>query len=118
MKTYELEMFGNTYKIAIEYTNYNSNNSLAVILNNVYTDEFEDDEDTEEGSEPEVEEFAVLSVNLDASSRLKPNEAYIDENNLPNIGAWLVANGIAKPKGVSARSGWCSYPLYEFAKAE
>ena len=115
MKTYELEMFGNTYKIAIEFSEYNSNNSLAVILNNVY-DEFEDDE--EEESEPEVEEFAVLSVNLDASSRLKPNEAYIDENNLPNIGAWLVANGIAKPKGVSARSGWCSYPLYEFAKAE
>ena len=115
MKTYELEMFGNTYKIAIEFSEYNSNNSLAVILNNVY-DEFEDDE--EEESEPEVEEFAVLSVNLDESSRLKPNEAYIDENNLPNIGAWLVANGIAKPKGVSARSGWCSYPLYEFAKAE
>ena len=40
--------------------------------------------------------------------------AFVDENNLPGIGAWLKKHRIAKPLGFIQRSGFCSYELFSF----
>ena len=40
--------------------------------------------------------------------------AFVDENNLPGIGAWLRKNKIASPLGYKERSGFCQYELYSF----
>ena len=40
--------------------------------------------------------------------------AFVDENNLPGIGEWLEANGLAINTGILMPSGYCVYPLYEF----
>ena len=40
--------------------------------------------------------------------------AFVDENNLPGIGAWLKKNKIASPLGYKERSGFCQYELYNF----
>ena len=40
--------------------------------------------------------------------------AFVDENNLPGIGAWLRKNKIASPLGYKERSGFCQYELYAF----
>ena len=39
---------------------------------------------------------------------------FVDENNLPGIGAWLRKNKIASPLGYKERSGFCQYELYAF----
>jgi hypothetical protein len=39
---------------------------------------------------------------------------FIDENNLPGIGAWLRANNIAHPTGYHCPSGYCMYEAYAF----
>ena len=43
--------------------------------------------------------------------------AFVDENNLPGIGAWLKKNKIASPLGYKERSGFCQYELYSFNRA-
>jgi hypothetical protein len=39
---------------------------------------------------------------------------FVDENNLPGIGAWLRQNNIAQPTGMHAASGYCLYEAYRF----
>lgn len=43
------------------------------------------------------EPFGVVTVNLFESPYLPHNVQFVDENNLPGIGAWLRSNGIAEP---------------------
>ena len=38
--------------------------------------------------------------------------AFLDENNMPGIGRWLIKNKLGIFMGVNARSGFCTYPLY------
>ena len=99
-KTYQYESeWGDTYNLAIEKHTYSNNGSLALIL-----------VDTEE-----KEDFATITVNLPFSSELKPNQQFVDTNDLPDICEWLEKNKIAKKlKGVTATSGFCTYPAYEF----
>ena len=60
------------------------------------------------------EPFGVVTVNLFESGLLPYNVQFVDENNLPGIGAWLRKNGIAEPTGVHSRSGYCMYEAYSF----
>ena len=60
------------------------------------------------------EPFGVVTVNLFESKLLPYNMQFVDENNLPGIGAWLRQNGIAQPTGMHAASGYCLYEAYRF----
>jgi hypothetical protein len=60
------------------------------------------------------EPFGVVTVNLFESGYLPYNVQFVDENNLPGIGAWLRQNGIAQPTGYHAASGYCLYEAYRF----
>ena len=62
----------------------------------------------------EGEPFATLTVNL-VSKHQTFTRAFIDTNNCPWAEQFLVSNDIAHPVGnITATSGYCSYPLYEF----
>ena len=58
--------------------------------------------------------YGVATVNLPESAFLPYNVQFIDENNLPGIGAWLRANNIAHPTGYHCPSGYCMYEAYAF----
>lgn len=60
------------------------------------------------------EPFGVVTVNLFESGMLPYNVQFVDENNLPGIGAWLKKNGIAEATGYHAASGYCLYEAYRF----
>ena len=60
------------------------------------------------------EPFGVVTVNLFESGMLPYNVQFVDENNMPGIGAWLRQNGIAQPTGYHAASGYCLYEAYRF----
>ena len=55
------------------------------------------------------EPFGIVTVNLFESSLLPYNVQFVDENNLPGIGAWLRQNGIAPH---SVRRAIHSYPSF------
>ena len=88
--------FNNT-EVSLNFTTYRNNGTLAVLMNNVQEDDL----------------YGVITVNLGCplqTDRL----AFVDENNLPGIGAWLKKNKIASPLGYKERSGFCQYELYAF----
>ena len=60
------------------------------------------------------EPFGIVTVNLFESTLLPYNVQFVDENNLPGIGAWLRQNNIAQPTGMHAASGYCLYEAYRF----
>ena len=93
MKTYKF----NDIEVSLSFENYRNNGTLAVEMNTV----------------PDDEPYATITVNL--CCPLQTNRmAFVDENNLPGIGAWLQDNGIASPLGYRQRSGFCLYELYSF----
>lgn len=102
-KTYELNMYGKTYKIALRKTTYRNNNTLAIAM--VCIDK--------KGRE---EPFAMLTVNIDDSDVLANNTmAFIDTNNLSDeIVNWLVKNEIGTRMVYIGHSGFCSYPFFAF----
>ena len=57
--------------------------------------------------------IATITVCLD-DNRLKPNESYVDTNNCPWAPEWIEENGLGRNTGKRARSGYCTYPLYQF----
>lgn len=59
------------------------------------------------------EPWSDLTVNI-PGTMTPDGMAFIDTNNNPWAEAFLVENGLAKPTGVTGRSGYCSYPLYSF----
>ena len=93
MKTYK---YYDT-EVTLSFESYRNNGTLAVGMNTV----------------PDDEPYATVTVNLGCplqTDRL----AFVDENNLPGIGAWLKKNKIASPLGYKQRSGFCLYELYVF----
>ena len=93
MKTFK---FNNT-EVSLSFDTYRNNGTLAVLMNNVQEDEL----------------YGVITVNL--SCPLQTDRlAFVDENNLPGIGAWLIRNKISTPLGYKQRSGFCQYELYNF----
>ena len=96
MKTFKY----NDTEVSLKRNSYRNNGSLAVEMITV----------------PDEEPFAMITVNLGCplqSDRI----AFVDENNIPGIDAWLRKNGIAKPLGYKQRSGFCTYELYSFNPA-
>ena len=86
-------------EVSLSFDSYQNDGSLAVLMNTV----------------PDEDLYAVITVNLCCplqTDRL----AFVDENNLPGIGAWLKRNKIATPLGYKQRSGFCQYELYAFHK--
>jgi hypothetical protein len=57
--------------------------------------------------------IATITVCLD-DDRLEPNQSYVDTNNCPWAPEWIEENGLGRNTGKRARSGYCTYPLYEF----
>ena len=93
MKTFKF----NDTEVKLSFESYRNNGTLAVEMVTV----------------PDEEPYAVITVNLCCplpTDRL----AFVDENNLPGIGAWLKRNKIATPLGYKQRSGFCQYELYSF----
>ena len=75
-------------EVSLSFDSYQNNGSLAVLMNTV----------------PDEELYGVITVNL--GSLLQTDRlAFVDENNLPGIGAWLRKNKIASPLGYKERSG-------------
>lgn len=62
--------------------------------------------------------YANVTVNLDVSHLLGYDQQFIDESNLPGIGRWLEENGIARPTGIIAPSGYNMYEAYQFLLPE
>jgi len=86
-------------EVSLSFDSYH-NGTLAVLMNTV----------------PDDKLYGVITVNLDSllqTDRL----AFVDENNLPGIGAWLRKNKIASPLGYKELSGFCLYELYSFHRA-
>lgn len=73
---------------------------LAIVLDNI----------TEGEQEPS--EYCMLTVSFGEFIGLK-NCAYIDVNN-SDFSDQLLGQGMAKPTGLSKRSGLCEYPLWLF----
>ena len=93
MKTFKF----NDTEVSLSFDTYRNNGTLAVLMNTV----------------PDDDLYGVITVNLGCplqTDRL----AFVDENNLPGIGAWLKRNKIASPLGYKQRSGFCQYELYNF----
>ena len=85
----------NDTEVKLSFESYRNNGTLAVEMITV----------------PDEDLYAVITVNLCCplqTDRL----AFVDENNLPGIGAWLKRNKIATPLGYKQRSGFCQYELY------
>jgi hypothetical protein len=90
----------NDTEVKLSFESYRNNGTLAVEMITV----------------PDEDLYAVITVNLCCpfqTDRL----AFVDENNLPGIGAWLKRNKIATPLGYKQRSGFCQYELYSFNRA-
>ena len=64
------------------------------------------------------EPYATLTVNFEDMhhNTLRPFEAYVDVNNLPNILEWIRENNLGEITDVRMSSGFCSYPLVRFNK--
>lgn len=100
MTTYKLTKWGKTYKIGLTKATYNSNGTLAILMDDL----------------GDNEPFATLTINLDDSNFMANDHmAFIDTNNLGwDIVKWLVDNEIATDTGLKGFSGFCVYPLMMF----
>lgn len=58
-----------------------------------------------------LEDYGVISVNLNTGYKLEEDQVFVNTNHLPGIDDVLVELGIAKHTGYSERSGFCEYPL-------
>ena len=92
---------GPTVPVTVVFSKYIYNNRLAVQLTT---------------AKAPWEPYATLTVNLDGERLDSSNQAFVDTNNCPWAPEFLEDNGIAKPTGVTAKSGFCTYPLYEFSR--
>lgn len=100
-----LKKYGKNHPMTFQLANYADNGTLYVGLI------------TNEEGYPEP--WSNLTVNLDDSSRCKPNCAFIDTNNNGDeILDWLETNGFGEQTGRIAFSGWCIYPEFEFNMEE
>lgn len=95
MKTYKV----NGTEVIIEVSRYSNNNSLAICVSTV-----------------KGEPYAVLSVNIDESDYIEPNQCFIDTNNCSWAETFLKENNIGKKTDKIGESGFCEYPLYDFSE--
>lgn len=98
---------GETTPVRVIVTKYTNPETLAILL---------------KCAESPWEDFAVITVNLVNSpygdvQYQDESHAYINTNSCPWAEDFLQENGIAKPdpRDIYGMSGYCTYPLYEFA---
>ena len=96
-----------TIPVTVIVTKYTNPETLAILL---------------KCAESPWEDFAVITVNLANSpygdvQYQDESHAYINTNSCPWAEDFLQENGIAKPdpRDIYGMSGYCTYPLYEFA---
>ena len=89
-----------THNLYLVADNYQADGSLAIIV----MEEKEDGED---------EQFDVITTCLPWGCADK-SHAYIDTNNCSWAEKMLKQHRIAKDTDIWERSGYCTYPLYEF----
>ena len=96
-----------TTPVTVIVTKYTNPETLAILLR---------------CAESPWEDFAVITVNLANSpygdvQYQDESHAYINTNSCPWAEDFLQENGIAKPdpRDIYGMSGYCTYPLYEFA---
>ena len=53
----------------------------------------------------------VLTVNL-GNPFQSETRAFLDTNNYPDAESFILENGLGTATGITARSGFCLYPLY------
>lgn len=87
-------------KINLRAEEYASNKTLAVAMCN-----------------KNGEILDVITTNL-PDGMASNTMAYLDTNNYPDIAAWMEKNKLALPMCYSARSGFCTYPLYTILTSE
>jgi hypothetical protein len=99
MQTFTLNKYGKDRPIELVASSYTSGHGLAIAMI------------TYEEGYPEP--WQNLTVNLEIAT--DDNCAFVDTNNNgEEIIEWLISNGIGKPTGRTARSGFCIYPEVEF----
>lgn len=89
-------------KVSVVRSEYMDNHSLAVMLVG------------ENGTG-----IATITVNLEDTDSFSghkkfANYAFVDINNVPWAEQFLKDTKLASSIGISAKSGWCEYPLYRF----
>lgn len=57
--------------------------------------------------------IAHITVCLDDAT-LGPNRSYVDTNNCPWAPEWIEENRLGAKTKWTARSGYCTYPMFEF----
>lgn len=90
-----LHAYGETYNVHTDISHYTNNGNLAICLN-----------DINEGP------FATLTVNIDPLG--SPSLAAVDTNNCSWAEAFIKEHSLGKFTGMSLRSGFCTYPVYDF----
>jgi len=97
-KKYELNAWwGKKYKLSIVRHTYAYDNSLAIEL-------------VDKG-----EPFAMLSVCIPEYPHTNENCIFVDTNNCSWAEEFIESNGLGKPTGMYAMSGFCCYPEYEMS---
>ena len=97
--------YGTEYELSFRKGHYQNNNTLAVQIM------------SKEASEDWYEPFCMLTVNLPTTKSLAENRAYVDTNNCPSdLVQLLEEQGVMKRTLITAPSGYCIYPLYEFSQ--
>lgn len=94
-----LSRTGRSYPVTLQFNRYIIGQTLCVLLR--------------EAKAP-WSDFAQITVNLQSPLQ-DETHAFLDINNCPWVEEFLCDNGIAKPvEGITMKSGFCTYPLYEF----
>jgi len=103
MKTYTVKTDYKAYKAYIRTAKYDFDGSLAIQL-----------VDAKDGSP--LARITVCLVDDLGLPYLCVSEdtAFVDTNNYPWAEDFIVSNGLGGPAGRTARSGFCTYPLYKF----
>ena len=95
---YEIDGPSGIVSVVVEFDEYSSTSAIAVSL---FLSDCRD-------------LYDVITVNLQESVFLPYGTQFVDVNNNPKIGEWLIKNNLAKPTGLICHSGFCSYPAYSF----
>ena len=108
---YTHDLYGYKTDVKLDFVQYRNNGTIALQL----LSRSDEDEMPYMGTDKEFcSPYAVVTVNLPDSDTLAVNEQFVDENNLPGIGQWLLNTGIAYPTEHFCQSGYCTYQAYAF----
>ena len=94
-----MQKTGPTTPVTVYFQRYLQNGTLRVAMN---------------CAAPPWIPHSVITVNLMDAEHQDETHAYVDINNCPWAEEFLLDNNIARKTEVTRKSGFCTYPLYEF----